>query len=183
VFVAVAFELAKKTLAWYVDSVPTYNAVYGAFAAVPIMLLWVYLGWVIMLLGAVIAAYAPSLQMRVAARPAVPGWRFELALAVLQRLADVRGTEQRGLTPAALSAALRADPLQIEPMLETLAQLDWVQQLDEGDTSRHVLLCDPARTALAPLLQRTLLEPGESSAAFVSRARWWDLNLADALVR
>jgi membrane protein len=68
-FVAAAFELAKKALAWYVDAVPTFSAVYGAFATLPILLLWIYLGWVIVLLGAVIAAYAPSLQMRVAARP------------------------------------------------------------------------------------------------------------------
>ncbi len=183
VFVAVAFELAKKSLAWYVDSVPTYNAVYGAFAAVPIMLLWVYLSWVIMLLGAVIAAYAPSLQMRVTTRPALPGWRFELALAVLKRLADARHTVARGLSPAALSEALRVDPLQLEPLLEILSALDWVQSLDEGDLSRLVLLCDPAQTPLGPLLQRTLLEPGEASAAFVSRARWWDLTLADALAR
>jgi membrane protein len=183
VFVGVAFEVAKKLLAWYVDSVPTYNAVYGAFAAVPIMLLWVYLGWVIMLLGAVMAAYAPSLQMRVATRAAVPGWRFELALGVLQRLAAARDTDARGLSPAALSTALRVDPLQVEPILETLAALDWVQCLDEGDTSRHVLLCDPAHTPLGPLLQRTLLEPGQASAAFVSRARWSDLTLADALAR
>ena len=183
IFVGVAFEGTKKLLAWYVDSVPSYNAVYGAFAAVPIMLLWVYLGWVIMLLGAVIAAYAPSLQMRVTTRAAVPGWRFELALAVLQQLAKSRDTAARGLSPAALSEALRVDPLQIEPILETLAQLDWVQSLDEGDRSRHVLLCDPAHTPLAPLLQRTLLQPGEASAAFVSRARWFDMTLAEALVR
>jgi len=182
-FVAMAFEAAKKLLAWYVDSVPSYNAVYGAFAAVPILLLWVYLGWVIMLLGAVIAAYAPSLQMRVATRAAVPGWRFELALAVLQRLAAARDTSARGLSPATLSAALRVDPLQVEPILHTLAVLDWVQCLDEGDLSRHVLLCDPANTPLGPLLQRTLLEPGEASAAFVSRAGWSSLTLADALIR
>lgn len=182
-FVAAAFEMTKKLLAWYVESVPSYNAVYGAFAAVPILLLWVYLCWVIVLLGAVIAAYAPSLQMRVRTRVAIPGWRFELALTVLQRLSDARGSEQRGLSPLALSEALRADPLQVEPLLAVLASMDWVQRLDEGERSRYVLLCDPALTPLGPLLQRTLLEPGEASALFVSRARWWDLTLADALKR
>ena len=40
-----------------------------------------------------------------------------------------------------------------------------------------------AQTLLGPLLQRTLLEPGEASAAFVSRAGWSSLMLADALIR
>ena len=73
VFVSVGFELAKKVLAWYLASIPSYSVVYGAFATVPIFLLWLYLGWVIVLLGAVIAAYAPSLQMRLVGRPDTPG--------------------------------------------------------------------------------------------------------------
>ena len=66
VFVAIGFEVAKRALGWYVQSVPGYSVVYGAFATVPIFLLWIYLSWLIVLLGAVIAAYAPSLAMRVA---------------------------------------------------------------------------------------------------------------------
>jgi len=180
-FVAVAFEVAKKLLALYLDSVPVVNAVYGAFAVVPILLLWVYLVWVIVLLGAVIAAYAPSLQMRVAERPAVPGWRFELALAVLRLLDSARRGADRGLTMAQLSERLRADPLQLEPMLELLAALDWAQPLDEGGEPRHVLLVDPATTPLAPLLERTLLQPGPATQALVLRSGWQHLLLADVL--
>jgi membrane protein len=39
--------------------VSTYSMIYGAFATVPIFLIWIYLCWAIVLLGAVIAAYAP----------------------------------------------------------------------------------------------------------------------------
>jgi membrane protein len=73
-FVSVGFEVAKKGLAWYIAQVPTFAMVYGAFATLPILLLWIYLGWVIVLLGAVIAAYTPSLLMRVTRWPS--GSRF-----------------------------------------------------------------------------------------------------------
>lgn len=182
-FVAVAFEIAKRGLAWYVESVPTYSAVYGAFATAPILLLWIYLVWVIVLLGAVIAAYAPSLQMRVTRRAPTPGWRFELALAVLRCLDDARRTPQRGLSLAALAEALRADPLQLEPMLDLLGELDWVAQLDEGAQPRQVLLADPASTPLAPLLHRVLLAPGPMSTPFAEAAGLDRLTLAQALGR
>jgi membrane protein len=162
-FVAFAFEVAKKLLAWYLDTVPTYNAVYGAFAVVPILLLWIYLVWVIVLLGAVIAAYAPSLQMRVSKRADTPGWRFELALAVLRQLDMARSGPERGLSLSALSVRLRADPLQLEPLLEELAEMDWVSRLDEPQSPRHVLLCEPETTVLGPLVQSLLLQPGPAS--------------------
>lgn len=180
-FVAVGFELAKTGLAWYVAAVPTFSAVYGAFATAPILLLWVYLGWVIVLLGAVIAAYAPSLQMRVSAREMVPGWRFELALAVLRLLHAARRSPAHGLSLAALAEALRADPLQLEPVVELLQDIDWVARLSEGGDARFVLLCDPAATAMGPLVQRTLLRPGPATAPFWRSAGLEQVSLSRAL--
>ena len=113
-----------------------------------------------------ITAYAPSLQMRVTSRATAPGWQFELALDVLRRLDQARQGDPRGLSLASLSKGLRTDPLQLEPLLELLAEIDWVSRLDEGDDARHVLLCDPATTVMAPLVRRTLLAAGKASAAF-----------------
>ena len=69
-FAAIGIEVAKRLLAWYIGKVPTYSTVYGTFATVPILLVWIYIAWVIVLLGAVIAAYLPSLLAGRAGAPA-----------------------------------------------------------------------------------------------------------------
>jgi len=50
-FVSACMEVAKRLLAFYLGQVPSYSAVYGAFATVPILLVWIYAAWVIVLAG------------------------------------------------------------------------------------------------------------------------------------
>jgi len=181
IFVAVSFELAKRLLGWYLRQVPSYAMVYGAFATVPIFLVWIYLGWVMVLLGAVIAAYAPSLQMRVVRLPDIAGSRFHLAVTLLRSLARARRTTQHGMSLSELAEALRTDPLQIEPILDTLVAIDWAGRLDEAGAQRYVLLCDPATTKAAPLLAQLLLEPGLALRRFWQRAGFADMTLRDLI--
>ncbi len=186
IFVAAAFEIAKSLLGLYLSTVPSYNRVYGAFATVPILMLWIYLGWLIVLLGAVIAAYAPSLSMRVVRRPDTPGWRFELALAVLRELVTARQGGQHGLALVTMSERMRVDPLQLENVLEVLCKLDWVQRLAENnpkaaDKPRYVLLCDPATTTTEALVQRSLLRSGPATAAFAAAGGLRPVMLKEAL--
>jgi membrane protein len=184
-FAAAGIELAKKLLTLYIGMVPTYSVVYGAFATVPILLVWIYVAWVIVLLGAVTAAYLPSLLAGVERRVMAHGWQFQLALEVLQQLHRVRAAPDKGLTLAQLSLLLRVDPLHLEPVLETLSALDWAGLLDEmrqDEEARYVLLADPDTTRMEPLLHRLLLQRDANTQNLWDKGRFSTLNLRDVLL-
>lgn len=70
VFTAVLLELAKALFGIYVRLFPGYQLIYGAFATVPLFLLWIFLSWLIVLLGAeLVCNLGVSLQWRKRALP------------------------------------------------------------------------------------------------------------------
>lgn len=181
IFVAAGFEFAKRALGWWVSQVPTYSVVYGTLASLPIFLSWLYLSWVIVLLGAVVAAYAPSLSMHVSRRRATPGHLFELAITLLRNLRAAHERAARGMSLDDLARDLRVDPLQIEPLLDSLVRLDWVGRLEEEGSQRYVLLCDPRATRAQPLIAELLLEPSPLLRGFWKRTAMGDVMLDEVL--
>lgn len=184
-FVSGCMEVAKKLLALYLSKVPTYSVVYGAFATLPILLVWIYLAWIIVLLGAALTAYVPSLLAGVPKRREGPGWQFQLALEVLQRLSAVRSQGSKGLTMSALCSSLQTDSQRLEPVLEALLGLDWIGRLSEtqgrSSEARFVLLIDPQQTALEPLVRALLLPRHTSTENLWKNERWPACSLHDAL--
>ena len=82
----------------------------------------------------------------------------------MRRLQRSREAGEHGMSGVDLADSLRIDPLQIESVLEALMALDWVGRLDEEGQPRYVLLCDPAHTPLAPLVDVLLLAPIDALA-------------------
>lgn len=184
IFAALGIELARQLLALYLKAVPTYSAVYGAFATVPILLIWIYLGWLVVLLGAVLAAYLPGLTAGPHRKAEGHGWQFQLALQVLQALERARRAGRRGMRVSELAGSLRVTDLQLEPVLQSLVALDWIGRLDEpdhGEDPRFILLADLQATALAPLMQELLLPLTEASERLWRSGRLSSLHLKDAI--
>src|SRR5207249_4814040 len=86
---AVAIEILKIGFAIYVGSWASYQTVYGAVAVIPIFLLWMYVSWMAVLLGAVVAANLPTwrLDERVV-RLSGGGMRLGFGLALIAAVAS-----------------------------------------------------------------------------------------------
>jgi len=127
----VAFELMKRSLAWYITSFPTYKLVYGAFAAFPIFLLWVYMSWLTILAGAVIAAAMSHWRGSAWQRVRHPGWRFTAGLEVLRELA-VAQHARHTVTLASLRHRVQLGLEDLEEILDRLRLANIVRRADNG---------------------------------------------------
>jgi len=59
-FATLGFSLMQRLFSVYVSHFPAYAVVYGAFAVVPIFLVWLHLSWSVVLIGALIVAELPG---------------------------------------------------------------------------------------------------------------------------
>lgn len=128
----VLFELSKRGMAAYLQSMPTYQQLYGALAVVPIFMLWIYLSWLVVLLGASLAASLSSFRYQPRALRLPAGCELYGYLRLLARLEAARRTgemlDQRTL--GQLEPNLSEDALQ--RMLHGLAELEIVASAEEG---------------------------------------------------
>jgi len=183
VLAALGLEMAKRLLTWYLAAMPTYSAIYGAFAALPILLVWVYLAWLIVLLGAVLAASLPEWTHPYRRETRGPDGALRLALDVLALLQTTRASAARGLGAAQMARRLEVDARELSAVLQTLQLLDWVAALHEDgrDDPRWVLLIDPEQTVLGPLAQRLLLTGSGLSDPLWASTGWAHMPLARVL--
>jgi len=128
---ALAFEGMKNGFAFYIKQFPTYKLVYGAFASVPIFLLWIYLSWLVVLSGAVVAAVMPEWRERAVQVEPVPGTQFLDALQILRVLWEAHHTG-KVVTLLQLHDVVRLPMDHIEATLDAMDAAHWVGRTGNG---------------------------------------------------
>jgi len=142
---AILFELAKGAFVQFIKFSPSYQLVYGAFAAVPLFLLWIYISWMIVLGG---AEFVRTLVVFRETRHRVPH------LQALLRLLESLWLKQRSgavLKPSEIRDTLaRAGVERWDEFRNLLMELELMRRTEEGS---YVLTRDLTRLTLAELLQ------------------------------
>ncbi|MDO8413951.1 MAG: YihY family inner membrane protein [Gallionellaceae bacterium] len=124
---AVAFESMNRAFAFYISHFPTYKLVYGAFASIPIFLLWIYLSWLTILSGALIAASLSHWRSHFV-KQMMPATEIYYALCVLKMMNDGLASATVQNLPM-LSRQLHIGFDTLEQILEKLAQANIVRKL------------------------------------------------------
>jgi len=165
---ALAFEGMKHGFAFYITHFPTYKLVYGAFASVPIFLLWIYVSWMVVLFGAVAAAVMPEWRERAAQVEPVPGAQFLDSLQILRMLWEAH---HRGdfVTGRRLHATVKLPIDRIEAMLDAMSIARWAGRVGRG----WALIRDAAEITVADVYHLFVFRAG---AKFSSRQSGQELD-------
>lgn len=175
VVAAVAFETMNRLFGHYISNFPTYRLVYGAFASLPVFLLWVYLSWLAVLLGAVVAA-SLSYWRTPMVEELSPAARLLYALRLLHILAQ-RLREGRDSPFEELSQELR---LNYDALDEILGHLEAAGMVCKAQKGGWLLLRDPEHIRTAELMRLFVLDAGALQAGAEDTAL--HLWLADCAV-
>jgi len=188
---AIAFEITRRLFAFTINLGGGYRAIYGALAAMPIFLIWVYLFWLITLLGAVVAAALPVVRYERWWHKAAPGGEFLDAMAVLKVLHDAR-TEHAAVDVLRLRELTQLGFEESDKLLQRMLEAGWVGRLRTDRKSgvrwrsrstqqqeRWTLLISPERLTLADIYRCFAFAPAPQSplATRVDRMVERDLTL------
>lgn len=153
---AVILAIMKAGFTWYISKFPTYMIIYGAFATLPIFLLWIYLSWLVILMGATVACLLPALRLHKWANKRHCGASAVDAINILYYLWQARSQLQPGYSAEQLMNKLRIHPEELKETLQNLQELGYV--VFANDSEHWVLACDPNNADIGPLTDKLLLD-------------------------
>ncbi len=150
VLAVLLLELVKTGLSLYLGSFQAYQKLYGALAIIPIFLLWIYLGWVAILLGASLASSMAAFRYQPASMRLPPGYEVYALLRLIGRFQQVR-RDGRGLHTAQM---LDLEPLLTDSLLqEFLCRLGEINLLRRDERGEWLLARDLDSITLAELYE------------------------------
>ncbi len=155
---ALILETMKIGFAFYVARFSTYTMIYGAFAALPVFLIWIYVCWLGILIGALVAANLPLLRLGRLNPELKPGAALMDALSVLKILSEARGNIPVGCSRTELFKRLGLPLNVLEERLNCLTAIGLVALVPDVKNDRWLLACDPTRTTLGPLVDQLALD-------------------------
>lgn len=162
---AIALSIMKTGFAYYLIRFPSYTIIYGAFATLPIFLLWIYLSWMAILFGATLTATLPLLRLRLWEESRQAGAAFVDAIEVLTLLRDARHSAPPGYSLGFLCRHLRMHQDELLSVLAALERLGLVVAVQERNDERWVLACDPGQADLGLVVDALLLHRGQKGFA------------------
>jgi membrane protein len=124
--------LMQRLFGFYLSSLPNFTLIYGTFSVVPIFLIWIYLSWFVVLLGATVSAVFPDFEARQKVLPQTPAGDIVAALRITHALivGQSRG-KPRGLVDLAGDA--RLTQARAEAMLEEMRLAGWTVRTEDGE--------------------------------------------------
>ncbi|MFC7301415.1 YihY family inner membrane protein [Cognatiluteimonas weifangensis] len=144
------FELLRWGLGLYLGSFGSYQKIYGKLAAAPILLLWIYFGWVSILLGASFAASMSAFRYQPAAMRLPEGYELYGLLRLLGRFAEYR-RQGRGLHSDQIQ---QLEPILTDAMIqESLGQLAAIGVVSRAESGEWLLARDLDDLSMADLYE------------------------------
>ena len=163
---AVLLELLKRLMAAYLGSFDGYERIYGQLAFFPILLLWIYMAWVSVLLGASFAASVSAFRYQPAAMRLPEGYEIYGLLRLLGRFAQAR-KDGKGLHSDELQAL---EPCLTDSLVQQmLAQLMEIGLVMRAETGEWLLARDLDDLSLADLYEACQLRVPISEARLPCR--------------
>ena len=184
---ALAFEAMSRAFALYIAHFPTYKLVYGAFASFPIFLLWVYLSWLTVLLGAVLTASISHWRTQCNTHTLSQEVKLYYSLCVLRVMCEsLRNGQTQTLTMFSRKLLLGYDSL--EELLEKMVSINLVQRVI-GDSwtmvraPEHVQAIELYRLFVFDPTRPPATESCEGINAWLARLAEHSAKTADASLR
>jgi len=159
---ALALAGMRAGFAFYLSQFPSYTIIYGAFATIPIFLLWIYLSWIAVLSGATLAAVLPAIRHRDWQITAYAGNEFADTIRVLSVLWHKPDNIPPGCTQETLRLETGLRQRALTDALYELHTLGYVVTTDTDKNERWVFAADRRQAQLRPLVEHLLLHPQQS---------------------